>query len=372
MNNNKSYETKNNEKIKHTYSRIENIIAEILWSAFFYLTIFNMSYNAGKSVLFLHMRVITDNMSIVYIAIALMIILLNNIVFKADRSLPVDISVGLIPTAITLSIYYFKINLFAKATIVLLLIFLAIGVYHVVKKDVKNSYTWTYISLGILSLIVCIFFIYSSSKLDYAYLYKPLDEDVYKEIGDVFAGFEYFAKGYKDDLMEADEEHLKELCDAKDIKGMQELLQKLVDYEMLYLGVEDEVVVRIDKSLIGDEKSVLEGNVIYISEDFITGPHKDRYYSIYDETFFQGARYYYIILADHESNKGEESNLLFYKKLRAWKYYYDNTPTGIDTELIQEGYDDYSYGVLGDISSINSDVTYGLYHLVNGKDPWDE
>ncbi len=368
----KDKEINEKNKIRGVYSTFENIIAQILWSCFFYLTAFNMCYNAGKSVLFLHMRVIKDNMSMVYIAMALMIILLNNIIFKADRNLIVDISVGLIPTAFTLSIYYIKVNMFAKAAIALYFLFLVLGVYHLIKKDIEKSYTWTYISLGILSLIVCSAFLYSSAKLDYSYLYKPLNEDVYNEIGDVFAGFEYFAKDYKDDLMDASEEHLKELCDSKDIDGMQVLLQKLVDYEMLYLGVEDEVVVKIDKSLIGDEKSALEGNVIYINEDFITGTHKDKYYYIYDEVFFQGARYYYLVLANYEADKEDDSNLLFYKRLRACKFYYDNTPTGIDTELIQEGYDDYSYGVLDDIKTIKSDLTYGLYYLANDKYLWDE
>ena len=84
---------------------------------------------------------------------------------------------------------------------------------------------------------------------------------------DVFGGFEYFARIYKDDLMDASEENLKKLCEAGDIEKLQELLQKLVNYEMLYFGVEDEVIVVIDNSLIGSDRSALEGNVIYKLKD---------------------------------------------------------------------------------------------------------
>lgn len=362
-------EEKTQNKRRGIYSIFENIISQILWSGFFYLTAFNMCYNAGKSVLFLHMRVIKDDMTIVYILIALMIILLNNIVFKADRNLFVDISVGLIPTALTLSIYYIKVNLFAKAAIILFITFLLLGLYHIVKKDVKKSYTWTYVSLGIFSLIVCGAFLYCNSKLDYAYLYKPLNKELFENMEDVFGGFEYFARIYKDDLMDASEENLKKLCEAGDIEKLQELLQKLVNYEMLYFGVEDEVIVVIDNSLIGSDRSALEGNVIYINEDFVLS-RESPYYLIYKEAFYQGAKYYYVVLANYIEEKDNESNFLYYRKMRAGKYYCDNAPMGKDTELLFEGFCEYTYGVPWDVCTLCSDVTEGLYRIVNGESLW--
>ena len=368
------------------YNRIENCVSLILWSAFWYLTLFNMAHYSGRSILFLHMRVVTDWTTIVYAGITVLIVILSAFVFPVKRTLFADLFAGLIPTGLTLSIYYVKTYLFAKATLLFAIVFFLLGAIGMIHKNSNKEieYTKAYVSVGVLCLISSVSFIYGQIRLDRGLMYKkPVGAEIIDNAYEMYPSFRWVLDQHKDEVADASEENLIKLGENWNKNKAEELLQKLLDYQMEYLGVQDRLTLVVDDQhrLLGDNHILRKGNIICISEDYIRDilEKKENCFYAYREVFQEGSRYYWHMVAEqvlkNEDKSEEESPLLFYKKMRAMQYAYRNYLLSVDTELLSDG---YSYNEFMppmeahfEESDVAYDCTYDLYFVANGRERWE-
>ena len=374
-----------NRKRRDTYSRFENCLAELLWTLVFYLTLFNMLMSGTESALFLHMRLVTGPYAIAYWLTGFFLIILTNLVLKTERNLFVQISCGLLPTGISLSVFYFSDYPFSKVVmgmaIALFLVFiLHIIVFHYryVKGEAKEEKDegrrlerakfWNFvlysasrlvISLGVVSLLFCVvlFFI---QKRSYSFIFGYKTNEVIRTIENDYVGFEnYLFSEKRVELRKyAGADNLLKLADDVDdsMDEIEEVFQYLVDIEMEYLGCEKVPEVRISKELIGDARSTFEDGTILINEknvrtyferlkkgEYSEGYFKTSFFLISQEVLKQGLVEYYTECVSYMEKKNfNDTNLHFARLFRGWEVELQEDYRGIDSPLIWEDYEEYS------------------------------